>query len=420
VSAPTDNDSADRTDQLPPALPESAHGLIDLARLLAPVSATRPEGAALDDDPVHQKLSDLRREDDPRLPQGVWARELKVADWPGLIKLAGDTLATRSKDLQIAVRLVEALTVRHGYAGLAAGLTLLTGLVDGYWDSAHPKPSGRKLADRLSPFEWLDAKLPQRLHLLPASDPPAERGRPCSFADLQMAVHLERVAQRDPKAFKQAESGGAVTRAVVDKSVALTDGGFYQAREQACRDALAALDALTDALDGVCGDDGLTFGGLREGLNAQLGMHQAWLRDKGLDPLDAAPAAGAPAPAEGVGGSDPAAAGEPAAPADDPKETVMTDRTDAPQAAGDPDAPVPAIRSREDAYARIAQVADYLQRTEPHSPTPYLLRRAIHWGRLDLNQLLLELTGNGMDFMQVMRLLGIGQDDGGAGRSQRS
>jgi predicted component of type VI protein secretion system len=76
---------------------------------------------------------------------------------------------------------------------------------------------------------------------------------------------------------------------------------------------------------------------------------------------------------------------------------------------------VPAIRSRDDAYARIAQVADYLQRTEPHSPTPYLLRRAIHWGRLDLNQLLLELTSNGMDFMQVIRLLGIGQDESGDG-----
>ncbi len=409
-------DGAVSPDPSLPALPESAHGLIDLARLLAPVSAERPEGAALDDDPVHQKLSQLRREDDPRLPQGVWARELKVADWPGLIALAGETLATRSKDLQIAVRLVEALTVRHGYAGLAAGLILLTGLVDRYWDTAHPKPSGSKPADRLSPFEWLEAKLPQRLSLLPASDPPAERGQRCSFADLQMAVHLERVAQRDPKAFKQAESSGAATRAVVDKSVALTDGAFYQARERACGDALTALDALGDALDSVCGNDGLTFGALREALNEQLGMHQACLRDKGLDPLEAAPPTLEPAQGAATGQD---SAAEPAPPADHSKEPAMTERADTAQPASDPDAPVPAIHSREDAYARIAQVADYLQRTEPHSPTPYLLRRAIHWGRLDLNQLLLELTGNGMDFMQVMRLLGIGQDEADGGGSPR-
>ena len=419
MSAPADRadapaDRADAPARTGPDLPACAHGLVDLTRLLAPVSDSRPEGVALDDDVVQQKLSDLRREDDPRLPQGVWARELKVADWPAIIKLAGDTLAERSKDLQIAARLVEALAVRHGYAGLAAGLTVLTGLVERYWDSAHPKPAGRDLSERLTPFEWLEAKLPQRLSLMPASDPPAERGQRCSFADLQMAVHLERVAQRDPKAFKQAESGGAVTRAVVDKSVALTAGGFYQTRELACRDALAALDRLGAALDAACPDDGLTFGALREALNEQLGMHQACLRDKGLAPLDAPAAAEPDAPAADAPATQ--------APRPAPNQRGDTAMTDSPHAGapagaadGEPDAPVPAIRSREDAYARIAQVADYLQRTEPHSPTPYLLRRAIHWGRLDLNQLLLELTSNGMEFMQVMRLLGIGQDESGHG-----
>ena len=411
MSAPADR--ADAPAPTATTLPASARGLIDLDRLLAPVSDARPEGAALDDDVVHQTLSDLRREDDPRLPQGVWARDLKVADWPAIIGLAGDTLADRSKDLQIAARLVEALTVRHGYAGLAAGLAVLTGLVERYWDSAHPKPAGRDLSDRLAPFEWLEAKLPQRLSLMPASDPPAERGQRCSFADLQMAVHLERVAQRDPKAFKQAEAGGAVTRAVVDKSVALTAGGFYQTRARACREALAALDGLGAALDTASPDDGLTFGALREALHAHLGMYQACLRDKGLAPLDAPDAAAPDAPP-----ADAAPTPQTPLPASNQRgETAMTDspNADAPvrDADDDPDAPVPAIRSREDAYARIAQVADYLQRTEPHSPTPYLLRRAIHWGRLDLNQLLLELTGNGMDFMQVMRLLGIGQDESG-------
>jgi predicted component of type VI protein secretion system len=147
-----------------------------------------------------------------------------------------------------------------------------------------------------------------------------------------------------------------------------------------------------------------------------LGHHQACLRDKGMAPLDAPAEVDAAADADDAEHAR-AAAGRPGEAHEQGRETVMTDSPEAGPPAGDPDAPVPPIRSREDAYARIAQVADYLQRTEPHSPTPYLLRRAIHWGRLDLNQLLLELTGNGMDFMQVMRLLGIGQDDpGGDGR----
>ena len=38
--------------------------------------------------------------------------------------------------------------------------------------------------------------------------------------------------------------------------------------------------------------------------------------------------------------------------------------------------------TREQAYATLEAVADFLARTEPHSPTPYLIRRPVNWGRL--------------------------------------
>lgn len=44
----------------------------------------------------------LRREDDPGLPQGVWERELKRADWDKALSLSLGVLRERSKDMQVA------------------------------------------------------------------------------------------------------------------------------------------------------------------------------------------------------------------------------------------------------------------------------------------------------------------------------
>ena len=46
--------------------------------------------------------------------------------------------------------------------------------------------------------------------------------------------------------------------------------------------------------------------------------------------------------------------------------------------------------SREDAYRQLLLIADYLARTEPHSPVPYLIKRAVEWGNKPLSELLAE------------------------------
>jgi Uncharacterized protein conserved in bacteria len=55
----------------------------------------------------------------------------------------------------------------------------------------------------------------------------------------------------------------------------------------------------------------------------------------------------------------------------------------------------------------IKQVADYLQRTEPHSPVPYLLQRAFVWGNTPLPELLNELISGDEAARQLWRQLGV-------------
>ena len=44
--------------------------------------------------------------------------------------------------------------------------------------------------------------------------------------------------------------------------------------------------------------------------------------------------------------------------------------------------------SREEAYRQLLLIAEYLARTEPHSPVPYLIRRGVEWGNKPLSELL--------------------------------
>src|SRR6185503_19324890 len=63
------------------------------------------------------------------------------------------------------------------------------------------------------------------------------------------------------------------------------------------------------------------------------------------------------------------------------------------------------IRSRADAYRRLSEAADYLLRTEPHSPTPYLVKRAVEWGNMSLPELLQQIVRNEGELNEMDRLL---------------
>ncbi|HDM8054026.1 ImpA family type VI secretion system protein [Vibrio harveyi] len=51
------------------------------------------------------------------------------------------------------------------------------------------------------------------------------------------------------------------------------------------------------------------------------------------------------------------------------------------------------VQNRDHAFHELRKLADYFKQTEPHSPVPFLLERAIRWGYLSLPELLQEMTG---------------------------
>jgi type VI secretion system protein ImpA len=104
-------------------------------------------------------------------------------------------------------------------------------------------------------------------------------------------------------------------------------------------------------------------------------------------------------------GGRPAAA--PNAPADRTPPVAAPEGAEVRARAGDAVSPGGPISSRAEAYQRLMEAADYLLRTEPHSPVPYLVKRAISWGNMPLTELLQEFISGADDLVTTHRLLGM-------------
>jgi type VI secretion system protein ImpA len=64
-----------------------------------------------------------------------------------------------------------------------------------------------------------------------------------------------------------------------------------------------------------------------------------------------------------------------------------------------------ATRSRSDAYTQLDRAADVLLELEPHSPIPYLVKRAVKLGRLPFPQLMQRMIRDGNVLAELSREL---------------
>lgn len=352
--------------------------VFDLERLLEPVSPERPAGESLRYEGTYDRIREARREDDARLSQGIYQSELKRADWPAVEQIAVEALGTRTKDLQIAAWLLEAWVQLYGFSGAAAGLRLMSGLCENFWEQLYPELEGGDVENRVAPVVWVNEKLALKLKQLPISSPQTGDVPPYSYADWESACHLENLARKDPKGAKAAEARGAATTSKFNSSVMLTDRRFYVELAEDAGLGLEACESFERLLEERCGRDAPSLRQFREAL--------AETRRVAAEILESRP-----------GMDYEAEAGE------------------MEYAFGDDDghwSPGAPIRSRAEAYQRLAEAADYLLRTEPHSPTPYLVRRAVEWGAMSLSEVLQQIVRNDGEMQEINRLLRLAPADG--------
>jgi type VI secretion system protein ImpA len=146
--------------------------VIDLDAILTPIEGENPAGENLRYTPTYDDIQEARRQDDD-LDRGDWDREVKTADWQAVRQIAVEALTGKSKDLQIAVWLLEALIKIEGFDGLNVGLQVLSGLMENFWETLYPEIEDDDLDYRVGPLEFMNEKLWLAVKQVPLTEPAA-------------------------------------------------------------------------------------------------------------------------------------------------------------------------------------------------------------------------------------------------------
>jgi type VI secretion system protein ImpA len=331
--------------------------------ILAPIAGENPSGIDLRYDTkllIYDKIREARRQDDG-LAQGDWQSERKIANYPAVIKLAQDTLATVSKDLQLAAWLTEAMLATEQYSGLCQGLTLCKDLLANFWETVYPLIEDGDRELRAKPLSWMGSMLDVPLR----STPLVSEGYSWFAYQDSRKVGFEDQAKTDKDRKTRAKliEDGKIAPEVFDKAFADTPKAFYLKAEKDLDKCLAALESLETFCNEHFEDDAPPFGKLKTALTEVRHTVHSLLskkREKEPDPVEEVPVVEA-VQAEAVTQEE----GTATASAVPLGAVLMAEPGDLRQA-----------------VASIAAGAAFLRKREPLSPAPYLILRGLRWGEL--------------------------------------
>jgi type VI secretion system protein ImpA len=337
--------------------------------ILNPVPGENPCGENLRYTPVYDKIKETRREEDDA-PQGEWQRERKTADYPLVIKLAGEALALKSKDLQLAAWLTEALIKTESFAGLRAGLELIRGLIEHFWDNLYPEIEDGDVELRAAPLDWLGSRQDAALRSLPIS----RTG--ISWYQYREARSTGYETESDSTKLEAREAAiaeGKMSGEDWDQAFNATPKSFYVVLESTLDSILADIESLNALCGEKFGDDAPSFSPMHASIEEiRHTVHQLLQKKRASEP-DEAPAEKMEAEEEiesETALEEPSYA-EPEPAAADHRES------------GGRTLPfTPEPEDKNDAFERVVSIAAFLRRDEPSSATPYLLLCGLRFGEL--------------------------------------
>lgn len=323
--------------------------MIDPVKFVASFADGDPSGPNLEYDPDFMALERAQQ----ARPEQVIGDSVKPAqepDWRDVTERA-ETLLGRTRDLRVAVALTHALLRTQGLEGFAAGLNVIKGLLEGQWDSVHPKLDADDHNDPTSRVNSLVS--------LAASDGVLKAVRE---VPLVASKTLGRFSLRDIRiaSGKQpAPAGLAEPPKQIQIDAAFRDADLGELQTSAAQIALALENV--GAIDKLLVD--------------KVGSLAPELKPLVLDLTEIKHVLAEQLSARGVG----AASAEGAA--------VGADASGG--ARGE-------IDSREDVVRQLDRLCEYYRRHEPSSPVPMLLRRAKRLVSKDFMEIVRDLTPGGV------------------------
>lgn len=299
---------------------------------MLPLPGQDPAGIDLKYSDLYTRIEEERREDDPELQsklQEDGRSKAKKANFAQVVTLAGEALASKSKDLWLSVWLCDALIHEQNLTGLRQGLELTYKLLGQYWDSIYPKLDAGDPWPRLAPLNWL--------------------GDYCNAAKGSSPILAIRMLsfngdQSDPAKFKSEERKR-----------------YYRALIEDAKASQATLTALDEFCQGHFTEEPPSFSVLvREIEKAAITVHSLLESERKTSP-------------------DPVALPDKPGPSKLPAAQSSLD----PLSSSHFHPPLASeLKTSAEAVHHITAASRFLQKMSPSDPVPYLLIRALRWGEL--------------------------------------
>ena len=353
---------------------------VEIAPLLAPISDDQPAGESLLYDPVFDELKTaVRGSGRSQLEEG----DAAPPDWRAVLGLARNVLASRSKDLQVAAWLTEALTRTYGFAGLRDGLRVLRGLQESFWETLHPQIEDGDLEFRAGRLTYLNESsagaardsLGAAIEAIPITNGSA--GEAFGYVDYRDSRDVENLGRQDPEKYGAALAAGRLSGEQWDRAVTASRRAFYEPVYADANEALEECDRLQATVSERFGKNAPSLLNVRKSIEDARDLVWRILEEKRRLEPDPADEVAEPGAAPAAGGAQPSG-------------------------------PLPLDpRDRADAVRRLGAVAAFFKRTEPHSPVSYLVQKAMRWADMPLDAWLQEVLADETAMGRVREMLGI-------------
>jgi type VI secretion system protein ImpA len=330
--------------------------IIDIEALLAPISDDKPVGENLEYGAVAELVRLATGKPGKDNPDGS-PGEPEEPDWRK-VREAALTLFTQSKDLRAGVILTRSLLSLHGLAGLGEGVQLVHQLTARYWDQVYPQLDAEEADDPI-----------ERLTALANLDDPEVMIRSLRNTRILESREVGNYTLRDLEIMlgriTPPEGMQVPTRGLMEAAWRAGDQEANAARRAGVDAALAGCNELIKLFREKT-NDAPSVDSLRQSLKRIKDFYDEVADDGQASEADAEP--GAPT----VGGS------------------------------GGGGKSGGALASRADAVRLLEQVALFVRKTEPSSPAPMFIDRAVKLLQADFATIIRELLPESKERVEML------------------
>lgn len=376
-----------------------------------PISEENPSGKDLRYTSVYDAIKQARSAEDSTLPQGIWKHNVKSSDYKKVASLSYEALCTQSKDLQLAVWLIEAWVVSYGIEGLLQGFNMLEKIIKNFWQTLYPKinkPTDPNM--RLAPLRWMNEKLPEKISsYVPLAPIDKNNTTPITLAAYIQEQSVEKKIRQSQNPAQEKEKykrQKKYTLSDYEQRLENVPVTYYKDLYNNLKTNKETLISIESYINTQLPDSVFSFTKIKKLFRNYEMIIQPYLADL-ADSNQTSP--------------DTTDEEKKIEPLKETLPTISTEEKTTPIPTQEkkeyPSLPpsvtenLPEITSsidyRQQAYAQLKKIGDHLLKIDPHSPASYLLQKSIAWSALSLEDIFHELQEQDVDLKEFMSWLGM-------------